>query len=189
MSDKPKTSFADGNQFFILGEFDKSINEEIVLPLTKKIKELEKQRDAEIEIIINSNGGDSGICMHLVDLIEIAKRKDIMVKTVVRHYAFSAGSMLAAAGSPDHRYIAPAAEHLIHYGTINGWSNHTPTQLERESKFFQRWFKSIAAHYRKYANVPDLEKHIKDDNFFIDAKTAIRWKLADKLTYKLWELG
>lgn len=183
--EQSKTSFSDGDRFFILGEFNDDMNRELVLPLTKKIDSLSAIRNPSIEIIIDSNGGNGNTLMHLVDLVETAKKNGITVKTIVRNRAYSSGSMLAITGSKGHRYIAPAAEHLIHYGSVNGWYNHTPTQLDRESKFFKRWFATLVDHYKKYADVPDLEEHIKDDNFFIDAKSSIKWGLADKLSTEL----
>lgn len=178
--------YHDGNKFFILGEFDDELQEGIIIPLTKKIEELSRQRDPQpIEIWINSNGGNGWLCMHLCHLVELAKTKGIIVKTIVTQVALSSGSILAVTGTKGHRYISKTAEHLIHYGQFDGYRKTTPLQIERDSDHFRRWTKTLLKHYQTYAEVPDLEEHMKDDNFWIEASKAIKWGLADKYMEEL----
>ena len=179
MSETNKTALADGDKFFILGEFDEVLIESVVVPLTKKIDELAKVRDAKLMVTINSPGGDGYIVMHIVQLLELAKAKGITVQTVVPQVAFSAGSILAVAGSEGHRYIGRTAEHLIHYGSIAARSL-TPLQVERQAEYQKRWFAKLLGHYEKYAKVPNLATQIKDDNFFTTAADCLKWSLADK---------
>lgn len=182
MSDvKYKTSFNDDNRFYILGEFTDEFKENIVVPLTKKINDLSKTRDAKIEIYISSEGGDGFLVTHLIELLELAKAKDIKVATIVTSHAFSAASMLAIAGTEGERYISPMAEHLVHYGQINMGRESTPLQIDRQTDYKKRWFNIVLNHYKKYSNVPNLAEHLKDDNFFINANDCIKYKLADKL--------
>jgi ATP-dependent protease ClpP protease subunit len=179
VSETNKTALSDGDKFFILGQFDEALIESIVVPLTKKIDDLAKVRDAKLTITINSPGGDGYIVMHIVQLLELAKAKGITVQTVVPQVAFSAGSILAVAGAEGHRYIGRTGEHLIHYGSI--WSRSlTPLQVERQAEYQKRWFAKLLGHYERYAKIPDLATQIKDDNFFIASADCIKWKLADK---------
>lgn len=180
MSDKERISFSSENKFYILGDFRDELKSTIVYPLTEKIDKLSKVKDATIEIYISSNGGDGYLVTHIIELVELAKRKGITVKTIVTSHAFSSGSMLAVVGTKGERYISRMAEHLIHYGTITSGSESTPTQIERNAGFKQRWFKVLLNHYQKYSNIPDLSEHIKDDTFFIPAPQCIKWGLADK---------
>lgn len=175
-----QTSFNDENRFYILGNFDEQCFKHIVIPFTKKIEDLSKEKEASVEFYINSRGGDGWLLFHLVALFERAKAKGIVVKTFVPTIAFSAGSMLAIAGTKGERYISPMAEHLPHYGTVYGWPKKTPLQLERESAYYKRWFKKGIDHYKKYSNIPKIEEELKDDSFFIPASKCIRWGLADK---------
>ena len=180
MNQGEKHSFKDGNRFYILGGFTNELNETIVVPLRKEIDVQATLLNPEIEFYINSNGGRADICLHLVSLFELAKKKGIKVKTIVPYNAYSAGSLLAVAGSKGFRYIAETAEHLIHYGTFDGYTKTTPIQIDRTADFYKRWNKTLVNHYKKYSNVPDIEEHIKDDNFWIPAKNCIKWELADK---------
>jgi ATP-dependent protease ClpP protease subunit len=179
-----KIAFSDDNRFYLLGEFGDEMKWSIIVPLTKKIEDLKKVKDASLEIYISSHGGDGYLVTHIIELLEIAKRNDIKVKTIVTSHAFSAGSMLAVVGTKGERYISRMAEHLVHYGSI-GTGERTPAQIERSTDYKKRWFKLMVAHYKKYSNIPDLEEHIKDDLFFIPADKCIKWGLADKYMEEL----
>lgn len=178
-------SFADGNKFFILGEFNDELKKEIILPLTKKIEELAPLKEATIDIYINSPGGYCDIMWHIINLIEIAKKKGIKVRTIVMGEACSAASMTAITGSEGERYIDPHAEHLPHYGQAWGYRAKTPLQMDRGSDYTKRHFKRLLDHYKKYANVPDLDEQIKDDLYFIPANLCIKYGLADKYVEEL----
>lgn len=171
-------SFVDGNKFFILGEFTDELNHTIILPLTKKIDELSKVKDATIEFHINSPGGNGWIVMHIVRLAELAKAKGIKIKTIVPQAAYSSGSILAIIG--DERFIGSTAEHCVHYGQQYGYTETTPLQIERNAESKKRWFKQLLDHYKKYSSIPNIDELIKDDSLFISAKDCIKWGLADK---------
>lgn len=173
----------DENVFWI-GDFDDSLERDILLPLTTEIANQTKKIDGRIDLYINSMGGYGHLLFHMVELVEMAKRNGVTVRTMVMDSAFSAGSMLAITGSPGERYIARTASHLIHYGSIASFEQ-TPEQIERYRKWKNRFFQNNVAHYKKYADVPNLEQHISDDGFFVTAQEAIKWKLADKYMDKL----
>lgn len=168
----------EGNVFFI-GDFDDNAEQNLIIPLTKEIQKQKKYRDGQIDLYINSFGGYAHLVFHLVSLVETAKRENIKVRTIVPSVAFSAGSMLAITGTPGERYIEKTAEHLLHYGST-GSQETTPVQIERMSAYKNRDFKRTLKHYEAYANVPDLEKHLADDGFFVPARDCIKWGLADK---------
>lgn len=177
-----------GNQFLIGSEFDSDLEHEIIIPLTVEIKRqarrLDKNKDGVIDIYINSFGGYGHLANHLIELVELAKRNGIIVRTIVTDSAFSAGSMLAIAGTPGERYIARTAFHLVHYGSITSFEA-TPLQAERYGKWKNAFFSNNVKHYKKYADIPNLEEQIKDDGFFVTAAESIKWKMADKYIDKL----
>jgi ATP-dependent protease ClpP protease subunit len=158
------------------------MEDELILPLTREIQRQRNIEDGRIDLHINSTGGNFYLMMHLVELVEIAKRAGVQVRTMVFSMAYSAGSMLAITG--DERYIARGAEHLIHYGS-NGGVNTTPVQAKRQAMSNDRAFRYNVKHYEKYANVPNLEQNIADDNFYVTAAQAIKWNMADFYMDKL----
>lgn len=171
------------NVFFV-GDVDDSLERDIIMPLTNAVREQAKYKDGQIDLWINSFGGYVHLIDHIIELVEIAKRDGVIVRTIVPGVAFSAGSMLAVTGTPGHRFISNKGEHLIHYGQVASFET-TPNQVERFSKWKDRNFKRNLEHYRKYCNIPNLEREMLDDGWFVTAKEAVRWGLADKYTTKL----
>lgn len=170
-------NYNEGNVFF-LTDFDDNMEGNIVVSLTREIQAQRMLRDGHIDIYINSFGGYGHLADHIIELMELAKRDDVLVRTIVPSTAFSAGSMVAIAGSPGERYIARDGEHLIHYGTI-GSTESTPEQLARFTEFKARKFKQALKHYQKYCDVPELEIRMLDDGYFVPAAKAVKWGLAD----------
>lgn len=173
----------EDNVFFI-GDFDDQLENQVLLPLTMEIIKQSKEKEGRIDLYINSMGGYGHLLFHLVELVELAKRNDVVVRTIVTDSAFSAGSMLAITGTQGERYIARTASHLVHYGSIASMEQ-TPEQIERYRKWKSRYFSNNVTHYKKYSDIPNLEEAIKDDGFFVSAAEAIKWRMADKYMDKL----
>ena len=160
----------------------------MVVPLTLEIEKQARLKEGRIDLYINSGGGYAHLLYHLVELLEIAKGRGVVVRTIVPDVAFSAGSMLAVVGTPGERYIGRGAEHLVHYGSIMSFET-TPSQVERYRKWKERQFKKNLDHYKKYCDIPEVDKEMLDDGWFVPAKTAIKYKMADKYMDKLPLLG
>lgn len=173
----------EGNVFFI-SDFDDALEGSVILPLTEEIAKQARYRDGRIDLYINSIGGYGHLVNHLVELVEIAKGKDIVVRTIVPDMAFSAGSMLAITGTPGERYIGRKAHHLIHYGQIMSFES-TPEQIKRWTEYKNSKMNEALKHYKKYSNVPDLDTKMLDDSYFVPAAKAIKYGLADKYMDKL----
>jgi len=168
----------EGN-IFVMNDFDDNMESSIVLPLTLEVQKQSQLRNGQIDIYVNSFGGYAHLVSHIIELVEIAKRNDVVVRTIVPSIAFSAGSMLAITGTPGHRYISRDGEHLIHHGST-GSMETTPTQIERFTQWKKRGFDLNLKHYKKYANVPNLDTEMLDDGFFVPANKCIKYGLADK---------
>lgn len=173
----------EDNTFFI-GDFDDALEHGVVVALTKEIKAQSERSDGRIDLWINSVGGYAHLVYHMIELVEVAKRNGVVVRTIIPNIAFSAGSMLAITGTPGERYIARSGEHLVHYGST-GSVETTPTQVERFRAWKDRDFKNTINHYKKYSDVPNIEAQMLDDGFFVTAQQAIKWKMADKYLEKL----
>ncbi|WOI85957.1 ATP-dependent Clp protease proteolytic subunit [Rhodococcus qingshengii] len=179
------TKYNDGNRFYILNEFDNDMRDGVVANFTAKIDELKSRRNETIELWIDSNGGRADLLFHLIELVELAKRNGITVRTIVTARAYSAGSMLAVTGTKGERYISRLADHLPHYGSFDGYRKTTPLQLDRDYEHFKRHSKKLIDHYKRYAEIPALEEKLKDDHLWIPASKCIKWSLADKYMEEL----
>lgn len=172
----------DENVFFIT-DFDDSMESEIIIPMYRQIQKQSRKKNGVIDVLVSSFGGYRHLALQIVSLLEIAKREGIIVRTLVSSVAYSAGSMVAVAGSPGERYIEKGAEHLVHYGTA-GSVESTPEQIERVYIQKNAGFKAMRAHYEKYCNIENLEQLMNDDMGFIPANKCIKWGLADKYADK-----
>lgn len=173
----------DDNVFFI-GDFDDSLENTIIVPLTTEIKKQSELKDGHIDLYINSVGGYLHLVNHMIELVEVAKESGVVVRTIVPDIAYSAGSMLAITGTKGHRYIGRHAEHLVHYGQIMSFET-TEQQVDRFTAHKKRLFKQNLDHYNKYCNIPNLSQQILDDGYFIVAKDAIKYDMADHYMEKL----
>lgn len=101
------------NTFFI-NDVDDNLERDIVVPLIREIEKQSKLKDGRIDLWVNSYGGYAHLAFQIVSLMELAKRNGVLVRTMVSSLAYSAGSVIAIAGTPGHRYIDKDAEHLLH---------------------------------------------------------------------------
>lgn len=170
----------DGNTFAIF-DFDDNLEQTIVLPMFREIQNQTRYTNGSINLMINSFGGYRHLVFQMISLVEMAKRNNVVVRTIVPDIAYSAGSILAVTGTPGERYIEKTAEHLIHYGQT-GSAESTPEQVERNYIQKQQGFKKILDHYQKHTNLgrEDLDSLMNDDSAYIPANKCIKWGLADK---------
>lgn len=183
MSDsKPKKlNFTYENKIYIHGLFDESIVEDVIPFFHEMIKKEKDKKEGKIIIEIASCGGYTYILKNLLALVEKAKEEGIIVETRVFSHAYSCGSILAISGTKGHRFVGPYAEHLCHLGSAGTGRVSTDMQLERQTALLKRHFDFVREIYTKYSAIPDLEKAIQDDDFYIAGRELIDWELADKL--------
>jgi ATP-dependent protease ClpP protease subunit len=89
--DKYRENIFNGNAVYIYGVFDESII--ILLPeIKKEIDNQKTLKNGKIIFHINSNGGQFKILQSLLNLVEYAKKENIIVETIVECNAFSCAS-------------------------------------------------------------------------------------------------
>lgn len=169
--------YNEDNVFYI-SDVDDAL-EALAVPFTQEIEKQAKLKDGRIDLYINSVGGYLHVVNHFIELVEIAKKSGVVVRTIVPDIAYSAGSMLAITGTVGERYIGRRAEHLVHYGQIMSFET-TEEQVDRFTAHKKRMFKGNFAHYEKYCNIPNLSQKMLDDGYFVTATEAKRYKMADK---------
>lgn len=181
MDDEEHGYYHIDNVFYI-SEFDKDMTDYLIIPFYKAIKEqseLVGGVGGRIDMYINSYGGETHLAFHLVEMMEVAKRAGITVRTIVTGTAMSSGSIVSVAGSEGHRYVAKDASLLVHYGYIPVAEVTTPLQAQRNRVYHETHFNHILRHYEKYCDIPELEDKMNDDNYYITGVQAKRWKMAD----------
>ncbi len=169
----------DGN-FYILGEFDKTISQNVIPNLVKKIDEEEDKPNPQIWFYINSNGGYCHELYNLLALIDIAKAKGIKIYTVNMGRAYSCGSLLAIHG--DHRAMYKYARHLMHLGS-QGDDVHTFKQIDRTEKQWKEHFENIVKMYKDNTKMPEsmIRKELEDDGYFMNADECKKYGFVDEI--------
>lgn len=177
-------NFIQNDNIYIYGVFDDSISKYIVPDLLKLIEDKKRIKKSSIHFYIESCGGYTYLLKILLAIIENAKNAGVIIKTFTFSMAYSCGSLLACAGTKGHRYISHDSENLLHLGGAGSCSIRTDKQLERYSTKAKSHFDFVREIYKKYAKVKDLEKVIKDDNYYIRGQEIIDNGLADKFYEK-----
>ena len=165
------TSHISGQKVFI-NELDDSVD-----ALMIEFSEL-AFAGADIDIFINSEGGDATRALSLVELIGLAKERGSTVSTLVLSQAHSAGSLVAVAGTKGERYVAQRGLYMLHYGQAEGTAN-SPKAMERMFWSNMYHFDTIVRHYQENCNIEDLEEKLREDNFYVSSEAALGWGMAD----------
>jgi ATP-dependent protease ClpP protease subunit len=179
MKDKATKNFVANNKIYIHGNFDEDIIFNILPIFDDLIKNQKILKEGKISIDIDSNGGYARYLNSLLMRVEKAKQEGVIIETIVSAYAYSCGSLLAVAGTKGHRFVSESAEHLCHLGS-GGLIVKNDVELERNNDRLKSHFDFVRKHYKKYANIPNLNQVIKDDCLFVRGQKIIDWGLADK---------
>jgi len=131
----------------------------------------------DILFYINSPGGSVTAGMSIYDTMQFVKCD---VQTIVLGQAASMGSLLAAAGAPNKRFILPNARHMIHQPL--GGASGQATDVEIQARELLRWKNVLTDIYVRHTG-QDLDK-LKADmerDTFMTAEQSVAYGLADKL--------
>lgn len=177
----PSLNFYRDGRFYIGGSFDESIQTNIIPHLFNAVTNVDADGEPQkITFLINSPGGQTKYLKDILGFIDIAKKVDIIVSTIVFGNAYSCGSLLAVSGTKGYRYVGRNAEHLCHLGQAGSISRNEE-DAKRLAARTKRHFDFIKDIYRKNAKIPDLDRVIKDDNYFVSGRNLIKFGLADSV--------
>lgn len=170
------------NKFFITRKFDDKLAE--MLPdLEEAIEKQARLRDGEIELYIDSLGGSAYVLKSFLTLIEQAQLNEVSVRTLVMGSAGSAGSLLAAAGTPGHRYISRHGSHRIHYGATSSYVTN-PDEAEDAAGWYAQHFEWVIGRYLENSKFTrkKLDKLLRSEYTSLSAEESIKYGLADHIT-------
>lgn len=172
-------NWSELNDFYIFGDVDTTFARDIIVPFITQVNKLEKSRSTkkELNIYVTSNGGFIHYAFDLINHIEYAKQRGIIVNTYVTSQALSAGSLIAVTGT--NRYIGERAFHLLHF--MRGWSySHNPEMSKRNSDNDAFWQEKLVDIYKRYTKIKDIKRKLIADNFMVNgADKCIEAGLAD----------
>lgn len=129
----------------------------------------------EIDVVINSNGGDVFQGIAIGNLLKANKAK---INVIINGIAASAASIIAMAG--DTIQIYSNAQLMIHRAST--WEEGNVDDFRRIADQLESIDKSVKASYKKRFNGTDdeLQKLLVDETF-MDAQTALNYGLVDEI--------
>lgn len=180
-SEKPtdiviQKKFLDERKVFLWGE----INDKSAKEITEKLIYLElKDPNKPITFYINTPGGSITSGMAIYDTMQLIKSP---ISVVVTGLAASMGSILLCGAKKGYRFLFPHARVLIHQPLIMGQIEASAVDIHIQA---QEMEKSRAELNQILANASGqtIEKitHDTDRDFYLNAKEAIDYGLADEI--------
>ncbi len=139
-----------------------------------------EDKNKDIKFYINSPGGSVVSGLAIYDTMQYIKSD---VSTICVGMAASMASILLAAGTPGKRLALPNSEIMIHQvmGGFDGQASDVKIQAEHILKIKDKMNKILAKHTGK--KLAEIEKD-SDRDFFMDAETAKKYGIVDKIITK-----
>ncbi len=138
---------------------------------------------SDIHFYINSPGGSVTAGLAIYDTMRYLRCD---VSTYCVGLAASMGAVLLLGGTRGKRSILPNSSVLLHQPLIHGQITGPATDLEIEAEEMlrvrQRLYQIIAEHTGK--SIETIEKDC-DRNYWMDAETAVKYGVADKILEKM----
>ena len=180
LSKKLERYFFEKRAVYLWGVVDDKSAKDIVSKLL--LLDADKPGE-EIKFYINSPGGVVTSGMVMYDTMQMISSP---VSTICMGLAASMGSILLSGGKKGKRYIFPHGEVMIHQPSLGGYIQGVSTDLEIQAQQTRR-VKEIGATILANNCGKTIEQIMKDfdRDYWMDAKEAIKYGIADKLVDKL----
>lgn len=154
--------------------------------LLNKLKEAKKTKSNKIEVeeinvFIDSGGGEVTLCWATCALLSEAKECGIMVNTHIIGRASSAASMIAVMGN--YRTMYESSYHGLHYGNECGVGIQNKHCIETHTKRMLDNFDSTLKHYKKYTKAPlkKLNSWLNEEITYLNSDECVRYGLVDEI--------
>lgn len=172
--------FLDQRKIFLWG----AVTDESAKDLTEKLLFLEAIAPGkDITFYINSPGGSITAGMAVFDTMKLISSP---ISVVVTGMAASMGSILLCGASKGRRFLYPHSRVLIHQPLISGRMVGPATDINIQAKEMEKLRLELNQILATSSGQP-LERINRDTDrdFYLNAKEAIEYGLADKIVEKI----
>lgn len=172
--------FLEQRKIFLWG----AVTDESAKDLTEKLLYLEAVGPGkEINFYMNTPGGSITAGMAVYDTIKLITSP---VNVIVTGMAASMGSILLSAAQKGRRHLYPHARVLIHQPLISGRFIGPATDINIQAQEMEK-MRAELNHILAEASGQPIEKITKDSDrdYYLNAREAIAYGLADKIVEKL----
>lgn len=160
------------------------ITQTLAAGITSQLLALSAESDDPVTIYINSQGGhvEAGDTIH--DLVRFVRSPVRMIGT---GWVASAAALIFVAVPREHRFCLPNTRFLLHQPA--GGAGGTASDIEIEAKEILRMRDRLNRIFARETGQP-LERIEEDThrNFWLDAKSAVRYGLVGRIVEKMDEL-
>jgi len=133
---------------------------------------------------IHSGGGSLVEAWKIVALMDMAKKRGLIIETQIQGFGASAAFLISCNGSKGYRYVGARAM-LMHHElwTFKWLSVDTPSTKEDEAKTLRLWQDNINEWLAERCNlsVDDLNDMVHKKDFWMNGIKAKKHGFADKL--------
>jgi ATP-dependent Clp protease protease subunit len=172
--------FLDQRKIFLWG----AVTDESAKDLTEKLLYLEVSAPGkDITFYINSPGGSITAGMAVFDTMKLISSP---ITVVVTGMAASMGSILLSGARKGRRFLYPHSRVLIHQPLISGRMVGPASDINIQAKEMEK-LRLELNHILAEASGQPLERINRDTDrdFYLNAKEAIEYGLADKIVEKI----
>lgn len=142
------------------------------------LKQMNPEWKDDIQVIVNSYGGDVAECWALIDLLDWIRMD---VRTIAMGYCASAGACIACCGTHGKRIISPNTTIMIHgaktgaYGDVRQIMSVSKDLQDEHQKDIRFWLK-----HSKYKRKDKVEEvFLKGPDQFFTAEEALKHGIID----------
>ncbi|MDE6576163.1 MAG: ATP-dependent Clp protease proteolytic subunit [Opitutales bacterium] len=173
--------FLEERKVFLWGAVEDRSAKEI----TEKLLYLELvDPGKKIQFFVNTPGGSITAGMAIYDTMKLMKSP---IEVIVTGLAASMGSILLCGPKKGHRFLYPSARVLIHQPLISGRFYAPAVDIGIQAEEMEKTRNEMNRILAEASGQP-LEKIQKDTDrdFYMNAREAIEYGLADAIVEKIW---
>jgi ATP-dependent Clp protease protease subunit len=158
------------------------IDEQVANSVIAQLLFLDKESDKDITMYVNCPGGVTYYGMAILDTMNHIKSD---IRTVVVGLSASFGAVISSSGTKGKRFILPNSTLLIHQPWSSGGGGGQASDIEIAAKEIlrQRSVLNKILADNTGQKLATIEKDVDRDNY-MDAETALKYGLADKIIKK-----
>jgi ATP-dependent Clp protease protease subunit len=163
---------------YLIGDIEKDTARSAI----ERLREMANDNGRPITLYINSAGGNvtDGLAIH--DSIRDIVRRGIEVTVVVQGMAYSMGSVVLQAASPERRLSLPHSWIMIHEpAKWAGWQSTSAAaqHLDRLKQMQSQIYEILAS--RSGRSLKQIIRDTKRTDLYLDAKKALEYGLIDAI--------
>lgn len=173
-------NFVSENNCYINDVISNETCSYMVADLYHAINDMKDKKMNELNIYLNSPGGDVNTLLSILNCLQIAKDNGIKINTYVTGEAASSASIIAVFG--DERYIYEYGRHFVHFGSIKSKITKE-TEINKAYKDTKEHLKFMQEMYLIYTNIPKekLNALMEDEYGYLSAKDCKKYGFVDKI--------